>query len=154
MPCMTLFHKEIPMNKTTKEAIKEQEEILRTAPVRLEILTAFLEGKDIQRFDTEQQQWIECLFPIWNWITDKYRIAPEETLIPFNQFDFPKGVVWVKRINPIEMQDRQTMVIELDCNRVNVLVKYVTYKELADNYIMSTDGCMSWRPAGIKQWTE
>lgn len=66
MPCMTLFHKEIPMNKTTKEAIKEQEQILRTAPVRLEILHAFQEGKPIQRFHTEKQEWEECLFPIWN----------------------------------------------------------------------------------------
>lgn len=84
-----------------------------TTQEKIEVMKAYEDGKTIQSYDLEQDKWVNCQNPTWNWLGFDYRIKPEPTYRPYKDIDemiedFRKKVgmgypklflpsVWVKR---------------------------------------------------------
>lgn len=57
-----------------------------TTQEKIEVMRAYLDGKDIQircKTDTEWENWVVRGEPKWNWDTLDYRIKPESTYRPY-----------------------------------------------------------------------
>lgn len=50
-----------------------------TTKEKIEVMKAYEDGKTIQAYDLEQNKWVNCHNPTWNWDTLDYRIKPEPT---------------------------------------------------------------------------
>lgn len=48
-----------------------------TTEEQIEVMKAFVEGKEIESKVYNGEDWTLCKFPFWNWSTCEYRIKPE-----------------------------------------------------------------------------
>lgn len=54
-----------------------------TTQEKIEVMQAYEDGKTIQSYDLEQDKWVNCHNPTWNWDTLDYRIKPESKYRPY-----------------------------------------------------------------------
>lgn len=84
-----------------------------TTQEKIEVMKAYEDGKTIQSYDIEQDKWVNCHNPTWNWLGFDYRIKPESKYRPYKDTDemiadfkrrfnakvppYAMPMIWVKR---------------------------------------------------------
>ena len=58
-----------------------------TTQEKIEVMKAYEDGKTIQSYDIEQDKWVNCHNPTWNWLGFDYRIKPESKYRPYKDTD-------------------------------------------------------------------
>lgn len=56
----------------------EEEENMETTTEKIEIMQAFIEGKEIEVRERWTGEWRDATTPTWNWLANDYRIKPKE----------------------------------------------------------------------------
>lgn len=62
----------------------------------LPIITAFVEGKEIQYEDPRSGKWLDLTMPNWVLGADCYRIKPEPKKVLMTVADLPEAMIWLK----------------------------------------------------------
>jgi len=76
-----------------------------------------------------------------NWPQHKPKVATEEYTLE----TFPRGVVWLREDDGAEI----FLVLCTKGSVVGIIECYLTYKEVLDNWKISTDNCQTWHTAGV-----
>jgi len=77
--------------------------------------------------------------------------VPEPTYKPFDQDTFPKGLTWIIKKGEVPL-DELFMVTHIAGLGIYIDGKFNSYKKILDNkYLISTDNCETWQPAGVEE---
>ena len=82
---------------SAEDRIKVQEEAIKDAQDKIEVMQAFIEGKEIQlRRRVSGTNWAISPAPAWAWDSFDYRIKPEpiELWITYYSQDHPRPAVY------------------------------------------------------------
>ena len=118
---------------------------------KMKVMQAFEDGKQIQMKGCleGEQDWVDCMYPLWHWGTLDYRVKPERRALSINVFTLFNRPAWIKRVR----DEVAGMVTVLDFNLNKVRVEGIGWLDLnrikdTDEYQMSTDHKV-WSPTHI-----
>lgn len=117
----------------------------------LPIITAFAEGKTVQRLSGNLVTWLDVHDPDWSCNTYHYRIKPTPTLRPWKPEEVPVGALF--------KEDKEgygtAMILSVNSQRGLSYIHNgeIKYKQLTmlGRAAISTDHGKTWHPCGVME---
>ncbi len=109
----------------------------------LPVITAYVEGKYIQYFESHTQKWIDCSEPNFH-TTNTYRIKPEKKYRPWTFEEAPFPCLFRDKV----MTNRFIFVKIVINGYYLPNGSFITFEQVLEAFEHSSDNGKTWLPCG------